>query len=170
MGLDITAYARLTKLPEPPIRGQDCPDGQFWCRLNTDFPGRANDLEDRAAYSYERRIGFAAGSYSGYGEWREELAKLAGYPAVSHRSYWEKEPQLLHAAGAWERDGGPFWELINFADNEGVIGALVSAKLAKDFNAFQTKANEVGGWFLRKYNEWRQAFELAADCGAVDFH
>jgi hypothetical protein len=71
---------------------------------------------------------------------------------------------------------GPFWELIQFADNEGYIGPTVAAKLATDFANWADRAKEfakdpeVGEWWLVSYNKWRQAFELAADGGVVDFH
>ena len=64
-----------------------------------------------------------------------ELATLAGYAG---------------ADDAWERTDGPFWELINFSDCEGVIGPKTSAKLAGDFAAFQEKADaHHGQWFGR---------------------
>ena len=170
MGLDISAYENITKQQIRPDRDDERADEYFWCRINTDFPGRADDLEDGAAYSYERSMCFAAGAYSGYGQWREELAKLAGYPKRLHLSEF-KPPKEMHSQGAWDSTEGPFWELINFADNEGVIGSQVAAKLARDFAAYQTKADQhPDEWFQKKYSDWRKAFEMAARNGAVHFH
>ena len=170
MGLDITAYGRLVKQEIQPDIDDERADDYFRCRINSDFPGRADDLEDGAHYSWDDITGFAAGSYGGYGQWREQLAMLAGYPPLPHRSSWETKTRSLHAAGAWAAKEGPFWELIHFSDCDGVIGAKVAEKLAKDFAAHQEKADQAGGWFLDRYNEWRKAFELAANGGAVDFH
>lgn len=65
----------------------------------------------------------------------------------------------------------PFFELIHFADNEGVIGPVVSAKLAKDFRDNYERAKAFGdGYWLSKYEKWMAAFEMAADNGAVEFH
>lgn len=163
MGLDITAYGKIERI-EPQPEYEDTPDDVARLCANPDFPGRADDVKD-GYYTYGERIRFAAGSYGGYNAWREQLAELAGYPAVLHDS------KMLCAAGAWEAVAGPFWELIEFADNEGTIGAAVSAKLAKDFAEFQPKADaHPDDWFSDRYAHWRRAFELAADGGAVRFH
>jgi hypothetical protein len=72
---------------------------------------------------------------------------------------------------------GPFYELINFADHEGVIGPKTSAKLAGDFAAFAEKSKAFAeslsvedrdGW-NELYELWRRAFEVAAHRGAVLF-
>ena len=160
MGLDITYYKHLTPLTE----GADPEDG-FQPYDNPDFPGRMEGLEDRVYQMPEDRHHFRAGSYSGYNAWREELAELAGYPLT------EGDRGLRHDSGAWDATEGPFWELINFADNEGTIGPVVSAKLAKDFAAYQEKADtHPSGHFRDLYAQWRIAFEDAAQDGAVDFH
>jgi len=171
MGLDITYYSKLKKI--------DCAfdaDGDpvgvsdwFQAYLNPDFPGRAGGIENKAVYSYEESEGFRAGSYSGYNTWREELAKLAGYPAITADRNGIKYSR--HDAGAWKETRGPFWELICFSDCEGVIGAAVSAKLADDFAKFQTQADEhPEEWFHNLYAQWFKAFIAARDSGAVSFH
>lgn len=160
MGLDITTYRKLEKQPVPEDRHDTV---LFWARENTDFPGRIEGVEHGAFYSFAEEFRFRAGSYSGYNVWREQLAELAGYPQVgAHKPY---------STGAWESTSGPFWELINFADNEGVIGPVVAKKLARDFAEHQSKADAHPDQYFRvKYSEWRRAFEMAADGGAVDFH
>jgi hypothetical protein len=71
----------------------------------------------------------------------------------------------------WNGAQGPFSELIHFSDCEGVIGTAVSKKLAADFAAFDEKAKAAGNErYYAKYQEWRKAFEMAANGGAVDFH
>jgi len=178
MGLDITYYKNLTKLdcvfdadgePIDPATREPLEGKYLQAGLNGDFPGRADEIEDRAVYRYEDGDGFRAGSYSGYTHWREELAKLAGYPAKDADRYGTVTQR--HDAGAWAVSEGPFWELICFSDCEGVIGAKVSAKLAADFAQFQAKADaHEDERFRWLYGDWRKAFETAADKGAVDFH
>jgi hypothetical protein len=180
MGLDITAYRQLKPCaaPEGAATG-DYDYERFFAPLNNDhFPGRAAGL-DSEWYEFSRLdgavLGFRAGSYSGYNNWREWLAKLAGYPEDP-----AEDLRHRHSGGAWKADGGPFWELIYFADNEGTIGPIVSAKLAKDFAEWDERAKafsetidadaESRAWFYRQYQTWRHAFEMAADNGAVDFH
>jgi len=91
--------------------------GMKWSE--SDWPGRAAGIPDAdVAYSFADKQRFRAGSYSGYGEWRNSLATVAGFRSARH---------------AWENaHSGPFFELLNFADNDGVIGPEVSAKLARD--------------------------------------
>lgn len=173
MGLDITAYSKLKKVPckfnsdGEPIndKGQDR-EGVFIPYAHSSFPEHHKGLTPKAAYEYGKSFDFRAGSYSGYNAWREQLAALAGYAAKP--GFTDAKP---HSETAWDMDSGPFWELINFSDCEGCIGPVVSAKLAKDFADYQAKADAHDDeYFRRKYSEWRKAFEMAADGGAVDFH
>jgi hypothetical protein len=170
MGLDITAYRGL-KLAEgfTIVDGEVCRSGGSYAgdeavRFYIDKGCRAPELSADAVYVWTERANFRAGSYSGYSEWRNNLAVLAG---------WRNDE---HAWGTPDGAGTPFMELINFSDCEGVIGAAVSAKLAKDFAEWQERAVQYGalvdddGWFLEKFGEWRRAFEMAADNGAVRFH
>lgn len=167
MGLDITAYRRLTK-----AEGVECDeDGEpvDWNRFTRirqslidyteeHWNGRAEGVE---AGVYERdddrEFKFRAGSYSGYNAWRDDLARFAGHRTANH--VWESHID------------GPFVELIDFSDCEGIIGPVVAAKLAKDFADHQERADKFADeWFRQKYADWRKAFEMAADGGAVDFH
>lgn len=173
MGLDITAYRQLRAAPEAEALPEDDRYDTYFKPMDfTAFPGRIEGLtETWYAYDAENVLGFRAGSYSGYNNWRESLAKLAGYPAVVEDGY---RTFASHAVGAWKAASGPFWELINFADNEGTIGPVAAAKLAKDFADFDEQAQafdpDGDGWFYDRYTLWRQAMEMAADGGAVDFH
>lgn len=168
MGLDITAYRKLRKVENPTEADRD---ENFTVYANDSFPGRAAGLEDRAVYqTTEDAFGLRAGSYGGYSWWRDELAKLAGYPQGTYEQYGKDWPS--HCVACWNGATGPFSELINFSDCEGAIGPEVSAKLAKDFADFDARAKEFDpgrGWYER-YCDWRKAFEMAADDGAVQFH
>ena len=171
MGLDICYYGGLHKLSSQPTdqaaieRLLDRRD-VVHIYSNESFPGRAEPLEQGAFYTFDfEGEGFRAGSYSGYGNWRRQLAKLAGYQ--SPEAVWD----------SISITSGPFYELINFSDCEGTIGPAVSAKLAADFAEFQSAADKSvddGDWdpkyFVSLYNNWRKAFETAADNGAVCFH
>lgn len=155
MGLDITAHRGLTPV------GKFDPDSDEEQEIslfdNTDFPGRMAGLDPNAIYEAKDSVGFNAGSYSGYNIWRDQLAKIAGYPSASY--VWKSKAKYT-----------PFEELINFSDCEGTIGPIVAAKLAKDFADFDETASLSGDYFYAKYKEWRNAFEMAADNGAVEFH
>ena len=176
MGLDISAYQGLTFAP--PGQGLDengYPDdsnGYFGVYINPDFAARAADLPNPCVCaSSTGSMGFRAGSYGSYSRWREQLAHMAGYPALV-----DEEGHSGHAVGAWAVDSGPFWELIHFSDCEGAIGPSISAKLSADFQEHMDAAHgfdaahEGGGYFLSNYQEFAKAFAMAADGGAVSFH
>lgn len=123
--------------------------------VNHNFPGREAGLPASTWVAAEYVDGFRAGSYGSYNRWRDHLRGLAWVSTAP----------------------GPFMELVHFADNEGVIGPIVSAKLARDFAEWQERAEKFGqalrddnGYFARKYGDWRRAFEVAADGGFVKFH
>lgn len=165
MGLDITAYRGLAPAPE----AKDA-DG-LWKRhlhitqhmldfTEREFPGRTAGLAP-GVYTFAEQLAFRAGSYSGYNHWRDQLSYFA--LGVSAQQAWRTTT------------AGPFWELINFPDNEGYIGPEVAAKLARDFAEHEARARahpggELEGWWSEQYLKWKKAFELAADRGAVDFH
>lgn len=155
MGLDITAYRRLKPEPEAEFdeEGYLISDdlvqfgkSQEWSE--SVWPGRAAPIE-LGAYSFEDSFGFRAGSYGGYGEWRRALA--------------DARP-----------DEAAFDELINFADNEGTIGTVASAKLHGDFVRHRQEVMDRippddRSWFQELYDYWMKAFEIASDGGAVEF-
>jgi hypothetical protein len=176
MGLDISAYRGLKKLDvvfdgdgEPIDPTTYEPIAGDWIKvfINPHFPGRANPLENDAVYSYEEAYGGPSMGYGWYNRWRNELAKLAGY----EKADGDEDETTSHCIACWNGKEGPFAELINFSDCEGIIGSIVSSKLAKNFASFQEKADQHPDLSFRKcYGEFRRAFEFAADNGAVDFH
>lgn len=165
MGLDITAYRKITPAPDAAVS----PDGEpvdwqnhFWAHQSSldfteeNWPGHSEGVS-AGIYTFAEQHKFRAGSYGGYNEWRDWLARVAGWPSA--KACWESPTP----------GDKPFAELIHFADNEGVIGPKVAAKLAKDFADKQAEVGDVG-WDAELYAKWRKAFEMAADGGAVDFH
>jgi hypothetical protein len=176
MGLDITAYSKVEKVDvavDEKNRPLDDSVYDEYARVwATGKRGQNDSLEDGKFYDYKDRFGFPAGSYSGYGEWRETLAKLAGYPLTPYKDFFGES--ACHAAACWGGATGAFAELIDFPDNEGCLGPVTSAKLAKDFAEFEERARYFDGgedgWFYKKYLYWKEAFELASDDGMVRFH
>lgn len=163
MGLDISAYRRIEASSDYACDEQGNFDDwdNFLLVTGAHFPDHIEGLEDGGVYTYGTdSYGFRAGSYSGYNHFRNELAQMAGFEAADGR----------HAEAAWASTEGPFWELINFSDCEGKIGPVVSAKLLKDFQAFDEKARLKDEDFYEVYKDFTRAFTLAADHGLVDFH
>lgn len=157
MGLDIVVYKKLKRVENPEFdEDGDLVDysnqwhaGPTMEWSESCFPGRADGIDPEAVYTWDDDYYFRAGSYSGYNMWRELLSELS--------------------------DGSDFIELINFADNEGVIGPVISKKLYNDFqtNYFKavqySKEIEDGEYWISKYKEWMKAFEFASEDGAVIF-
>lgn len=157
MGLDITAYKKLHKVENPILDEDGYPedyDNEWMAGASMDWSegiwkGRGEGVDSKTVYTYEDSYRFRAGSYFGYGWWRRELNNFKGDVA--------------------------FQELINFADNEGVIGSIVAKKLLDDFKLYKEEAKEYAKtlgdtWWLEGYYSWMKAFEYASEDGAVDFH
>ena len=169
MGLDITAYSKLALASDTKCYESGDPiDYENHVRFHAStlewteqhWPRFTNGIQP-GIYSFEKALRFRAGSYSGYNSWRNDLC------------------QFVHGASAerlWRlKFRGSFTELICFADNEGVIGAVVATKLARDFECYagtmaQIAGNAQNGWWFLQYRNWSTAFALAADGGAVHFH
>lgn len=157
MGLDITAYRKLRKADNPILDEDGYPDDykkQWLPGASMDWSesvwkGKGSPVDSKTVYEWENSFEFRAGSYSGYNRWRSNLEKFKGDVA--------------------------FQELIDFADNEGVIGGVLSKKLFNDFKRYYDEAKRYSEeikdeWFIEKYKDWMKAFEYASDNGAVDFH
>jgi len=172
MGVDIYGWSKVRLAEDQTFDADGEPtagENANKIYINDDFPGRCTEWPQGAVLFvdgvYEHCYGRA---YSGYSAWREELAKIAGYPMTDFE--WLGQKLKRHDAGAWQVTEGPFWELINFSDCEGVIGTSVCKKLAKDFQDFQTKADEHENESWREgYKCMRHAFEIGADEGLVRF-
>lgn len=169
MGLDIIAYAQVKPVRKRNDSDEDYAEGRVCFYMVPGFEQQFQGLDENMSYTYEDSYSFGAGSYSGYSEWRGQLAGLAGYGADQLHA-GEVADSDFYAQAAWSSNGGPFYELINFSDYEGTIGPLVAAKLLHDFETFDEVAKEhPEEWFYRSYLRWLRAFELAANNGAVRF-
>lgn len=172
MGLDISYFSKIEF-----VRALGESDYADWPRERALF--NVNRLRcdgfEAGAYTAVEAGDFRAGSYSGYNEWRELLAKLTGKTA---RGIWIEEQKSCASDTHQTPNRGPFVELINFSDCEGTIGPRTCAKLAKDFQDWRERAEkfaqslggENGQYFMRKYSAWQEAFETAANEGCVDLH
>jgi hypothetical protein len=176
MGLDIFAYSGLTEADRESAYDEDGDirwDSDY-VEFHVDGHSRVTEsdgIKRNTAYKADKDFHFRAGSYSTYNSWRNQLAKLAGYEPKIVDRYETGNPQIRYDQTVWDNPvDGPFMEIINFSDCDGVIGAEVSKKLAADFAEFQEKADlEDAMWFQKTYTDFRKAFEMAADGGCVVF-
>jgi hypothetical protein len=183
MGLDITAFGELSPAPDAELDEDGCPlefdrfvllEHDLIRSTEENFPGRTAGTKP-GVYSFRQSSEFRAGSYGGYNEWRDRLARMAH--GKSAERVWENERwwKIFGSKifGVRIRRPGPFVELIYFPDNEGLIGPLVATKLAKDFAGFEKRAEAFstsisdGADWLDRYHDWKRAFEIASDNGAV---
>lgn len=159
MGLDITAYRGLKKVLNPILAEDGYPEnydvqwmpgeGMKWSE--SIWTGKGEPVEYDSVYEWEDSYEFCAGSYFRYNIWRHQLEQFKGDIA--------------------------FQELIDFADNEGVIGSKLAKKLYNDFLLYHKEAEKYAEklekdneWFINKYCDWEKAFMFASNDGAVEFH
>lgn len=175
MGLDVVVFRNLKKIGKAD-NDRECVEGQWypgnsmrWSERY--FPGRGEGIECDAIYEYEDYHSFRGGSYSDYNWWRKRLEVFS--KLIKDRKMIESinvEPLLKY-----ESENNPFIELIDFADNQGVIGPIVSKKLYEDFIKYNkeaieySKSFEDGDYWLEKYNDWKEGFKFASETGAVEF-
>lgn len=135
---------------------------------NPDFPGRDEGVVSECFYISDEACEVGLMGYGRYSVMRNVLAKVAGYPEMACEIDGFKH--MSNCVACWSGESGPFSELINFSDCDGVIGPVVSKKLAGDFADFQEKADAFGSdEFSKFYAGMRQAFEFAAQDGFVTF-
>ena len=197
MGLDISVYRNAKKVTDPEkvkavMEHEEGPrEGAYehnyeFPYINPHFKSRAEGLEE-VPYEAEGSGSFRAGSYSGYGLWRKELALLVGITDIE--AFWKRCDELESSG---RTPDAPFWQLLHFSDCEGAIGPDVCKPLAKDFADWEDRArkhaeeahlkeygddsgvsfenvNSNGGWFWKKYLDWKNAFEQGST-GWVAFH
>ncbi|WP_457417766.1 hypothetical protein [Roseateles sp. P5_E7] len=170
-GLDVTAYEKLTIVPSPKFDKDGEPVGENQVKLApVEFVERFAGLTPGKVYRYQSLFDFRAGSYSGYNHWRNELAKLAGYKQTPYKSFNGKI-ELRYDATVWSIKKGPFWELIDFSDAEGVIGPAVCKRVYADFLQYRaTAAKHPDEYFRSSYEDWMKAFAMCAKDGAIVFH
>jgi len=191
MGLDITAISEVEPIEIPEgielwsneyydwEADQALPGGVWNLYQSNNFPEQGEGLPNGAVVATGEEFGHRAGSYSGYNEWRRLLARAA--LGMSDEEVWNK---VDSGVGYNEI---PFGELINFSDADGVIGPVASQKLYDDFVKYEEQImkkldrfylkfedyeidGETYDWFKHKYKDWKEAFRIASNNGAVIFH
>ncbi len=106
--------------------------------------------------------------YSAHGRFRENLLKLTGNEdCLTEKGLinWHKIHNEL-----------PFYDFINFADNEGCLDWQVSEVIYCDFldweleaKNFDTTKNNAHPFFYERYKQWFSVFEKAKEMGVVVF-
>lgn len=166
MGLDVAFFRQIRQVvPEPPPPRRHDQHVLFTASelgaTEEGWPGFTDGIKP-GVYAFSQFGDFSAGSYTGYDEWRQRLARFACGKSLER--VWGENPK------------GAFAELLCFADDSGVIGARVAGKLAKDFAehderaAAYAAAKAWGDDWLALYRDFKNAFLVASDGGAIYFY
>jgi hypothetical protein len=164
MGLDITAYEVLGEL----IQTNHEPEPDDWRHAaflypypNNVFPGRDDGITE-GWYRVGGETECVSFSYSGYYMFRGRI--IEALHGVGIREYWDDEAKY---------GSTPLRDILNFADNEGILGPRTSAKLHLEA---QGVAQKVRDHFFRtasrdvdRLEAFFRCFKLAAGTGVVRF-
>lgn len=164
MGLQIAVATNIRKAsPDVQAEVEAAPNSRHAARMRgcevpffEDFPERCAGLEPDVAYAAQCRY-VPMGAYSHYNWWRDKLAHLAGVAPIEkfwkesrEKEKWGPQPDI------------PFAELLFFYDDRGTLGPEACARLARDFEEHDEKAQGYGESFYRLYSRWRDATAEAA--------
>lgn len=152
MGLDISVFKNLVR--------QDQESEELWSIYNIDCFAERNTKFPSGQYCAERILRFGAGSYGGYNQFRRSLANMLN---TTPEAIWEN-------AAEWKDK--PFYEIIDFADNEGSIDYEVAENLLSDFIEYKEKAEFVlSNWEWEKYKDFMAALTLCVENkGVMVYH
>lgn len=149
MGLDISVYKNL-KL----VALKDEYEGEYddidICVfvLDPDWEDRIKNFK-QGFYEAEFIHQGPTTAYSRHGVFRRQLCAVSN---VQIEDVWEGKHNDI-----------PFYEIIDFADNEGALDYEVAEKLYNDFINNREKFSELEDGFMNKYDEWTETCKVAAD-------
>lgn len=156
MGVLIRAYRQLTPRdaylqdgvdPHDPVT-KEYIDNCVVAFVNPQCPLRSDRIPHGSVWNYTEQMHVISTTYIHYKEWRDQLAQMVG-----------------HVSGQL----GPFHELLDFGDSDGVIGWQTSAKLSRDFANHQQLASRQEPMFYFIYCNFHRGFDVASDNGLVKF-
>mgnify|MGYP000907796742 CR=1 FL=1 len=164
MGLDVTAYKRVTWLEAISewdfARSERAEKKDYLSDDGGPFAAHGEGTLPGHAFTYEDTFSFGAGSYFYYNIWRGWLSRWAA----------DASPEALWADKENATDR-PFHWLIAFSDSYGALGPKACKALAHDFAAYADKLPpDSEPWMVERYALFRKAFAFAADDGFVLFH
>lgn len=131
--------------------------------------GYAPNIIEGAIYQYRDSYGADIGSCTGFSDWRNDLANLAGYNPLESCGL---KNSFLN--GARNSSCGPFLYLLKCPDTECFLDADVSKAMFKDFIEFDARAyefskNQICDHFYETYLKFKKTFEISLKNGVVAF-
>lgn len=158
MGLDVSVFNNLKK-------SNDEEGNVFIHVISESWKHKVKNFEYETWYKGEQAPAGVSYAYSSHSRFREFLIQI-----IDRNDLLDSDGRIR-----WNildnHSEIPFYDLIDFADNEGCLDFEVSKKLYSDFEKYQTVAKEKlsEGWFER-YEDWMNIFKHASNNGVVDFH
>ena len=156
MGLDVRTYGNI-KLAE---NEEDADFTAFV--IDEDWKHKIKNLQDGKAYNGDVVFRGVSYPYLAHNRFREKLVKLVGREDLldnEGKIKWNELPIEM-----------PFYDLINFADNEGYLDWEVSNTIYSDFEKYNEKAKLVMSEYdYSKYETWLKTFKSAKNDGVVVF-
>lgn len=177
MGLDIRAVSKLTKCEIQNDEAYEKYSNVINVTPEYDLVfNQSSGLNGYYEYSNSDYKSFRAGSYSGYGKWRETLAKSIGIDIEDLWMSVERDTRLGLVLNDRASINIPFVELLHFSDCEGCIGPDVSKKLHNDFvnnrgiveSYIKSNLTYPSDW-MSLYDDFTEAFRIASNNGVVQF-
>ena len=112
-------------------------------------------------------ISFRAGSYSGFGYFREKLAEASGFDLNQMEGFHhDKDYGELSGSKPWTGQE-PFYEILDHSDCDGVLTPKQCAKLLSDFEkyaeGFKKLPLEAQSWYVDRYNLWIDAIKHSTE-------
>jgi hypothetical protein len=156
MGLDISVYTNIRKATLDEIKEGEYSFIAFV--INDSWKNRIKNLEYDTEYVGESQDAGISYGYGSHSRFRDKLTKVTEMD-LEWRNKTSDKPS-------------PFYELINFADNEGCLDWECSQKLYNDFVQQKDKAFEMFSEdenFIYNYEVWLKTFEIAKEKGVVVF-
>lgn len=150
MGLDVKVFQNITKLND------DAEDYDFMASNLQPFEDRCKNLKRDAKYNAETSERMISYPCTVHNNFRKELAILIG----KERDFWLDEVDTET----------PFFELFEFADNEGCMDWECAENLYNDFMEYKPMAaTKLPTRYFEIYILWKNIFELAKDNGVIIF-
>lgn len=156
MGLDVRVYGNIKISTD-----EDNADFIAFI-IDPEWKFKIKNLQEGAPYEGDVIFRGVSYPYSSHSRFRENLIRLID------------RPDLLNSSGRIDWDilpvDIPFYDLINFADNEGCLDWEISAKLYSDFEKYNEKARtEMYENQYYQYEKWLETFKSAKENGVVVF-
>lgn len=158
MGLDVSVYKNV-KITE---KESDYKFTAFV--IDEDWKYKIKNLEDGKDYKGDYAEGDISYGYGMHSRFREKLLEIIG------RKDLLIENGKIDWARLQDEKDMPFYELINFADNEGCLDFEISTILYKNFVEWKNEAvkhlanNE---YFMGKYLDWINVFKSGKEPDSV---